>query len=93
LVLTSTFDGFTSRWTSPSACAAASALATWAMMPIARAAGSRPERAMTSPRSWPVTSRMSMKSWPSISPKSWIGTMCGSVSRAATSASRRNRAS
>ena len=64
----STLDGLTSRWMSPSACAASSAEATWALIQAAAAGGIGPSRSSRVARSMPSTSRMSMNSRPSIWP-------------------------
>ena len=58
----SMLDGLTSRWMRPSACAASSAEATWAVIQAAAAGGIGPSRSSRVARSIPSTSRMSMNS-------------------------------
>ncbi|PQM44373.1 hypothetical protein C1Y40_05466 [Mycobacterium talmoniae] len=60
--------GLTSRWAICSACAASSADAICPTTDTARAGDSGPFSSNTVRRSVPRTSRMSMNSWPSISP-------------------------
>src|ERR1022692_2241800 len=88
---TSMFAGFTSRCTSPAACAESRADATAEMIAVARAAGSGPSRSTSPPTSPPGTNRMAMNKNPSVSPASYTGMMCGSSTAAAALDSLMNR--
>ena len=83
--------GFTSRCTSPAACAASSADATAETIAAARPADSGPSRRSSVRTSPPGTYRIAMNSTPPASPASNTGIMCGSSTAAAARDSRRNR--
>ena len=87
------FPGFTSRWTTPRACAESSAAAVCSSQPSASCRSTRPSRnrsATVPPGAYSITMKGSPSSF---SPTSWIVTTYGSPeSRAAVCASRRKRA-
>src|ERR1039457_7053101 len=83
--------GFTSRCTSPAACAASSADATGDSNSRARCGDSGPSRRSTPHKSVPVTRRIAMNSTPSAWPASYTGITCGSSTRAAARDSATNR--
>ena len=88
---TSTFDGFTSRWTIPRRCACARPSSTWAAISTASASLSR--RARSSSRSVrPRTYSYAMYTCPASPPKSYARTQRSCRSRVAASISRDARA-
>ena len=62
------FSGLMSRWMTPARWAASRASATCPMMATARGGGNAPSRRISAPTLVPSTKRMSMNSWPPISP-------------------------
>ena len=87
----STFCGFTSRWTSPFACAKASARPASIASSSAVRTGSRPCSSTSCFRFLPSTYSKTMNCRPSASPRSITVTMFGCESFAAARASRRKR--
>src|SRR4051794_12636897 len=89
-------EGFTSRWTMPAPCAAASALAVWATTGAASSGESRPRVRTSSARSVPSTYSITNHCWfiPSevtCSTRSKTATTLAWLSRAASLASRSAR--
>ncbi len=88
----STFSGFTSRWTTPARCAAASACATGSHTARACAGVSRPRSRSSARRVRPRTSSITRKAVDPSTPASMTETTAGEAIRAAARASRSKRA-
>jgi hypothetical protein len=89
----STLLGFRSRWSTPRACAAATALASAATSRAATAGSSGPSRSSRARSDGPSTSDMTRYGRPASSPTSWTATMFGWWSAATARASIRKRSS
>jgi hypothetical protein len=86
-------SGFTSRWTIPASCAAASASAASCRTRRATSGSMRSSRCSRARSVSPRMSGITRYTSPSRSPMSKIGMMCGCRSAATVSASRRKRSS
>ena len=92
-LVTNKLDGFRSRWTMFSACAAHTASQTCSRQSIAAATGSGPSRSSFSRRSWPTRYSITRYGSPDVKvPASRTRTTWALFTRAAACASRRNRA-